>query len=84
MIMLLNLHSRSKFSGWLCYWFLFIKLDNFILIINSNEDQFVLLRIVTGQNERQGNNFTGQLSILAGHCPFTGPLFRALIFILYI
>jgi hypothetical protein len=48
-------------------WFLITVLDNFILIINSNEDQFVLLPKVTGQNDRQGKNLTGQLRILAGH-----------------
>jgi hypothetical protein len=56
-------------------WFLITILDNFILIINSNEDQFVLLPKVTVQNDRQGKNLTGQLRILAGHCPLTGRYF---------
>jgi hypothetical protein len=30
---------------------------------------------VTGQNDRQGKNLTGQLRILAGHCPLTGRYF---------
>jgi hypothetical protein len=46
-------------------------LDNFILIINSNEDYFVLLPKVSGQNDRQGKNLNGQLRILAQHCPLT-------------
>jgi hypothetical protein len=29
----------------------------------------------TGQNDRQGKNLTGQLRILAGHCPLTGRYF---------
>jgi hypothetical protein len=52
-------------------WFLIIILDIFILIINSNEDLFVLLpKVGTGQNDRQGKNLTGQLRILAGIHPW--------------
>jgi hypothetical protein len=36
---------------------------------------FFLLPKVTGQNNRQGKNLTGQLCNLAGHCPLTGRYF---------
>jgi hypothetical protein len=58
-------------------WFLIILLDNFILMINSNEDQFVLLPKVIGQNDQQGKKLTGQLRILAGHCPLIGRYFAS-------
>jgi hypothetical protein len=69
----LKFFSRKIFDNML--WFLIIILDNFILFINWNEDYFVLLLKVTGQNDRQGKNLTGQLRILAGHCPLTSRYF---------
>ena len=59
--------------AWLIIYIFFFsrnKANNFFLV------NFLETAYVTGQNDRQTQILSGQIVILAGHCPMTGRYFE--------